>query len=330
MQNKTMTSMLALLLLLVHPTTAQNQENDKGYVYGRIFSEFNTTLEGPEDQTAFEVKRAYFGYFRELQDGFSAEVTLDIGSPNDVSNYSLLRRFAYFRNAALYYTHNNLRLEFGLISTAQFKVAENFWSRRYIYKAFQDEYKFGPSADIGLKAVYTTGVFEFDAGIFNGEGYSSLQNDNTFKVAGGATAKPLEGLTLRLYGDFASKSIDQSTISFFAGQKMGPFALGAEYNYQFNRNFEEEHDRFGYSLVGGYTLTEKWNFFGRYDYLDSNIPEGENLPWALADDGSALIGGVEFKASKGIRFALNYQDWYPAAQNSANESSLHLNIEVRF
>ena len=82
--------------------------------------------------------------------------------------------------------------------------------------------------------------------------------------------------------------------------------------------------------MGGYTLTEKWNFFGRYDYLDSNIPEGENLPWALADDGSALIGGVEFKASKGIRFALNYQDWYPAAQNSANESSLHLNIEVRF
>ena len=61
MQNKTMMSMLALLLLLVHPTTAQNQENDKGYVYGRIFSEFNTTLEGPEDQTAFEVKRAYFG-----------------------------------------------------------------------------------------------------------------------------------------------------------------------------------------------------------------------------------------------------------------------------
>ncbi|MCA1745802.1 MAG: hypothetical protein LC643_08925, partial [Bacteroidales bacterium] len=186
MTNKSTLASLLMLLVFLWPVKAESDEKEaKSYVYGRIFSEFNTTLEGPEDQTAFEIKRAYLGYFKELEKGFAAEVKLDIGSPNDVSSYSLLRRFGYFKTAALYYTHELLRLEFGLIETAQFKVAEAFWGKRYIFKSFMDEYKFGPSADIGIKAVYKTGLFELDAGIFNGEGYSSLQNDNTFKVAAG-------------------------------------------------------------------------------------------------------------------------------------------------
>src|SRR5690606_5493191 len=131
MTNKSTLASLLLLLVVLWPAKAESDEKEaKSYVYGRIFSEFNTTLEGPEDQTAFEVKRAYFGYFKELEKGFAAEVKLDIGSPNDVSSYSLLRRFGYFRNAALYYTHELLRLEFGLIETAQFKVAEAFWGKR--------------------------------------------------------------------------------------------------------------------------------------------------------------------------------------------------------
>lgn len=308
----------------------QSKTEENGIVYGKIFSEFNTTLSGSENQTAFEVKRAYLGYLKKLEHGFSAEIKLDIGAPNDVSSYSLLRRFAYFRNAALYYNYKKLRLEFGIIETAQFKEPESFWGKRYIFKSFQDEYKFGPSADIGFKAIFKTKIFDFDAGMYNGEGYSSLQNDNTFKGALGITARPLEGMTLRVYGDLSAKSINQKTISLFAGQKIKRFSIGGEYNRIYNIDFKENFDRFGYSILGKVDVYKSINIFGRFDKVDSNKTNNSDVPWSLAKDGSAVIAGAEVKPIKSIRFSVNYQDWYPAAKNIENESSLHFNVEVSF
>lgn len=324
-----------LVIVLVWPmlTVAQEEkkeEENRGTVYGRIFSEFNTTLSGSENQTAFEVKRAYLGYLRKLDSGFSAEIKLDIGAPNDVSSYSLLRRFAYFRNAALYYDYKQLRLEFGLIETAQFKVPESAWGYRYIFKSFQDEYQFGPSADIGFKAVYTTQHFDFDGGFYNGEGYSNLQNDNTFKGALGVTARPFRGATLRIYGDLSSKSIIQKTYSLFAGYKFKGFSIGGEYNRLYNMDFQNQHDRYGFSLFGRADICKFLNLFGRFDKIESNVIDGAPLPWSLARDGSAAITGVEVKPIKGLRLSANYQDWYPAAKNIENESSFHFNVEISF
>lgn len=321
---------LCLCPIIIKAQATQSKSEPSGTTYGKIFSEFNTTISGSENQTAFEVKRAYLGYIKELEKGFSAEIKLDIGAPNDASSYSLLRRFAYFRNAALYYQYKQIRFEFGIIETAQFKEAESLWEKRYIFKSFQDEYQFGPSADIGFKAIYKTGKFTFDAGIYNGEGYSSLQNDNTFKGAVGITLQPVKGTTLRLYGDLSRKELSQQTISFFAGHRFKRISLGAEYNRIYNLDFNNDQDRFGYSIFGKFDIYSFLNVFGRFDKIDSNKTSGSDIPWSLADDGSALIAGVEVKPIKKIRFSANYQDWYPAAKNIENESSFHFNVEVSF
>lgn len=326
-------SILVMVLawpILVQAQEKESKEDNKGTVYGRIFSEFNTTLSGSENQTAFEVKRAYLGYIRKLEQGFSAEIKLDIGAPNDVSSYSLLRRFAYFRNAALYYDYKQLRLEFGLIETAQFKVPESAWGYRYIFKSFQDEYKFGASADIGFKVVYKTKYVDFDGGFYNGEGYSSLQNDNTFKGALGITARPFKGTTFRIYGDLSSKTINQKTLSVFAGHKFEKFSIGGEYNRMYNLDFQNQHDRYGYSVYARADVFKYLNLFGRFDKIDSNLINGAEVPWLLAKDGSAIITGVEVKPIKSLRLSANYQDWYPAAQNIENESSFHFNVEISF
>jgi hypothetical protein len=311
--------------------TAQTESNpDKGRFYATIFSEFNTTLKGEEQQTAFEVKRAYIGYFKELQDGFSAEVKLDIGSPDDVSSYSLLRRFGYFKTAALYYNYRNISLEFGLVDALQFKESESFWNKRYIMKSFMDEYEFGASADIGFKAIYNMDDYSVDVAVYNGEGYSSLQNDNTFKAALGITAKPFSGFTARIYGDYASKEITQGTLSVFAGQKLGRFLLGAEYNYQFNNDFLKDYNLYGYSIFGQIDITKKINILGRYDYFTSNILDDTDIPWNLANNGSAVLAGIEYKAIKQVRFSTNYYTWLPEAVDNENEASFHFNVEVKF
>ncbi|MFO8002039.1 MAG: porin [Marinilabilia sp.] len=323
------------LVVLCLKITGQNTENKdfepSGSVNGKLFTNFNTTLEGSEDQTAFEVRRAYLGYEYLISPEFSAEIKLDIGSPNDASQYSLLRRFGYFKTAAVFYNpFDNVEIGFGLQDATQFKIQEKFWKRRYIAKSFMDRYKFGPSADIGIKGVWTSGKVDIDFGFFNGEGYSSLQNDNTFKGAAGVTFRPLKGLTTRIYADLSSKSINQSTSSIFAGYQGKSFSLGGEYDWHFNREFNNDHNVYGFSLYGDVQIYPRIWLFGRYDQVDSNTLEDESVPWNLANDESAVTAGIEYSPVKAIKIAANYQDHYPAAANAEIRSAFFINVQASF
>jgi hypothetical protein len=316
-------------------SSAQSNSNEgfspSGKVYGRIFSNFNASLQGSEKQTAFEVRRAYLGYKYYISPEFSADVKIDIGSPNDASQYSLLRRFGYFKTAAVSYIPiKNLELTFGLQDATQFKIQEKFWKRRYIKKAFMDEYKYGSSADIGAKAVWKSNLFDVDLAFFNGEGYSSLQNDNTFKGALGITIRPIKNLTTRLYGDLSNKTITQSTTVLFAGYTNRLFSIGGEYAWHFNRSFQEDHNVKGFSVMGETLIFPKIWLFGRFDKIDSNILGGESVPWNLANDETAFTSGIEYIPVKAVKISANYQDHYPAAKNVEKNSAFYLNIEASF
>ena len=328
--------LLSGVILLCTFTNARGQNNaddfePSGSVFGTLFSNFNTSLSGPDPQTAFEVRRAYLGYEYFISPEFSAEVKLDIGSPDDASQYSLLRRFGYFKNAALYYQpSDNIEIGFGLLGAIQFKVQEKFWNRRYIAKSFMDEYKFGPSADIGLKGGWSSEKVDVDVALFNGEGYSSLQNDNTFKGGAGITYRPLKNMTTRIYSDLSVKKIEQSTTTIFAGYQEDAFSLGGEYAMHRNRSFQKDQNVYGFSVMGDLRIASNVRIFGRYDQVDSNILPEESVPWNLANDESAIITGVEYCPLEAIRIAANYQDHYPAAQNSEMRSAIFINVEASF
>lgn len=320
---------------VVYPVTAQEDENTEfepsGEVFGKIFTNFNTSLSGPEQQTAFEVRRAYLGYEYQISTEFSAEVKIDIGSPNDASQYSLLRRFGYFKTAMVQYTPMDfLKVTFGLQDATQFKLQDKFWKRRYINESLMGAYKYGSSADIGVKVAYLTEMVDVDFALFNGEGYSSLQNDNTFKAALGATFKPLKGVITRIYGDLSNKQVNQGTSSLFAGYRHDLFSIGGEYANHFNRNFQEDHNIEGFSILGDVKVLPKIWLFGRFDKIESNVPDGETVPWNLSNDETAVTAGIEYIPIKAIKIAANYQDHYPAAKNLEAVSAFYINVEASF
>ncbi len=283
------------------------------------------------DDAGFEIKRAYFGYQYNLSKNFEIALKLDIGSPNDASEYSLLRRFAYFKNAYLKYKWKKLSTQFGIIDVFQFATQEVYWAHRYIFKSFMDEYRFGPKADLGWNITYRFNDFiHADLGVYNGEGYTKLQADNAFKGGLGISVFPFKGLIVRVYGDMIKKGVYQNTIAGFIGYKFrSKFIGGVEYNYQFNFNYEDGQDKYGYSLYGSYYPFRKWQIFARYDQVYSNIPSGFEEPWGLESDGSAIIAGVEFSPIRQVKIALNYQDWVPYAKNLGNEAYLFLNFEYK-
>ena len=296
---------------------------------GKVYSHFRTSLNSK--QTAFDITRAYLGFESNIAKNYTIILKLDIGSPEDLSEYSRIKRYAYFKNAALRYHKNDFILSFGIIDMLQFKVQEKFWDHRYLYKSFMDQYRFGSSADLGAQAIYKvndwlTGDLTFS----NGEGYSKLQLDNSFKTGIGATFLPLKGLILRGYYSFLSKDkVMQSTLSAFAGYTIKSFKIGGEINYRINDTNVGRLNKWGYSIYSMFNFAKKWEVFARYDILTSSTVNGEEYGWNYAGDGSAIIAGVQFRPIRNVNIALNYKDWYPYPQNLKNLSFIFLNLEYK-
>jgi hypothetical protein len=325
--------LITLLFLPVYALPAQeNEDPPPGKISARIFTHFNWSLDSDHPSSQFEVKRAYFGYDRSLGDHFSAEVKLDIGSPDDVSEFTLIRRYTYFKNAYVSYHTGNVNTWFGLFDMLQFKIQEKFWGYRYLYKSYMDEYSFGPSADLGAGIQYTpSGLISTDLILSNGEGYKNLQFDNIYKVGMGLTLYPLPNLTVRAYYAVHTKQeAPQMTLSGFVGYRLKHWRIGGEYNMQWNYRFNEGHNRYGYSVYSTYLFTEKWEVFARYDQLYSNILPEEEIPWNLAKDGSAIIAGVQYTPIRYLHVSFNYQDWVEYARNGGTEPFLYLNFEINF
>jgi hypothetical protein len=328
---------LALMLIITANAQTQQEEKketwvDKGSIYGVIFANFHTDIAHSESDRGFEVKRAYLGYKVKIDPNFSANIKLDIGSPDDVSEYSLSKRFAYFKNAYLQYKISDLTLQFGIADSKQFKAQEKFWGYRYIYKSYMDEYKFGPSADLGLFANYKLNdAIEIDASFSNGEGYNALQTDEDFNAAFGISYKPIKIISLRVYYDsYIANQTNQSNLVGFVGINFKPLSLGAEYNYQMNNKSIENQDMYGYSIYATYKASNKIKLFARYDQVFSNKLEGEINPWNLENDGSSIITGIEYSPAKQVNLALNYQDRLAYADNGTDEHFLFINIKVSF
>lgn len=330
---KQLSALLVLLSLLpfVYGEDSIPDQSEPGEVSAKIFTHFNYSLDPDNRATTFEVKRAYFGYKRELDSHFSAEVKLDIGSIDDESEFSLIRRYTYFKNAYLSYRTGHIKTWFGLMDMLQFKVQEKFWGYRYLYRSYMDEYRFGSSADLGAGIQYSPSKrFIADLVLSNGEGYKNLQFDNAYRIGAGVTLNPVPGLTLRSYYTIHTREVHQMIFSGFIGYRLEKLKIGGEYNHQLNYKFNQGHNRYGYSLYSTYEFSDKWELFARYDQLYSNVLPEEELPWNLSKDGSAIIGGIQFTPIEYVHLSLNYQDWVEYAQNGGSEPYLFLNIEIVF
>ena len=326
---------LPVILLLTRTITGIAQPADSsGFVQkidfiGTVFSHFRTSLNA--DETAFDVTRAYLGFDSHISRYFSVVLILDIGSPEDISEYSGIKRYAYFKNAALKYKKDQLAINFGIIDMLQFKVQEKFWAHRYIYKSFLDEYRFGSSADIGAQAIYRfndriTGDLTFS----NGEGYSKLQMDNFYKTGIGNSLTPSKKIIFRTYYSFiGKKDVFQNTISLFAGCTFQNLQAGGEFNYQFNTDHKKDRDKWGYSAYALYIFSKKWQVFGRWDWLTSSKLNGNIYGWNYTHDGNSLILGIQFSPVTKVNIALDYRDWYPYPQDLNSRSFLFVNLQYK-
>lgn len=321
-------SIVVMILFIAGGMSAQESEKTfkaSGKPFIKVFTNFHSTFEDGMSQQAFEIQRAYFGYSYNLNENFSGKVTLDFADPG----VGKLKMTAFLKYAYFQYKKDRFKVKFGLIGLNQFKKQEDEWGSRYLYKSFQDQHKYGYSADLGIFASYKINKnLTIDATIANGEGFKNLESDSLLKYSLGITVGLVKGLDFRAYYDFMGTDDVQQTLSFFLGYKNDGFRGGAEYNYQLNNQMSANKDLTGLSFYASYNF-EKIRVFGRYDHLSSNTIGQAMNPWHNSKDGSALIAGIEFNPVKGIKISPNFQSWIPK-DDSPSVTIAYLSCEISF
>lgn len=318
------TKLIVAGLLACIGITAQAQdtrtESIKGEAIVQVFGNFNTTIDAETPGSGFELERAYLGYEYQLDENLTIKGVMDIGKSTDVSDY---HRIAYVKNAMISWKKGNFTLNGGLISTTQFNFQEKFWGYRYILKSFQDLYKFGNSADLGLSASYKiTDWISADAIVVNGEGYKKVQKANGLNYGMGLTLTPLEGFQVRLYSGL-NQAADKNqedivNIAAFAGYKTDRFTVGAEYNHMLNASYTDGADMSGYSAFASMNLDKGISVYARFDQVSSK----DN--WNITKDQQAAIAGAQFKLGKYVKIAPNFRMSIPKADGTDNSYSAYI------
>ena len=289
---------LATILVCASVTVSaqESKKEPKGKAIVQVFTNFHTGFGHDNDNRGFELDRSYLGYQYDLGKGVQVKAVMDIGQSDDVNDY---HRIAYIKNAQITWKTGNLTLNGGMISTTQFNMQEKFWGYRYIMKSFQDLYKFGSSADLGLSASYKFADWlSADAIVVNGEGYKKVQKNDGLMYGLGATLTPFEVLTMRIYYGLNEGSDDTKddiqNLATFVGLKFDWFSLGAEYNRIWNASNVKDANFNGFSVYASAKLNKHADVYLRYDDC-SNA------------DQYAFIGGVQWKLGKYVKLSPNFR-----------------------
>ena len=324
-KNVILAGLLACIGITAQAQDAKTEE-PKGKAIVQVFGNFHTGFGAENDDRGFELERSYLGYEYKLNKNLSVKGVMDIGKSSDVSDY---HRMAYIKNAMISWKTGNLTLNGGLISTTQFNFQEKFWGYRYIMKSFQDQYKFGSSADLGISATYKFADWlSADAIIVNGEGYKKVQKNDGLNYGLGTTLTPVKGLQIRLYGGL-NESGEQGkenivNMAAFVGYKSDKFTIGAEYNKMWNASYQEGQDQSGYSVFASAKLDKKTEVYARFDDLCSKDD------WNKAKDEQAAILGAQFKLGKYVKMAPNFRMSMPKADGADNRYSAYISCYFGF
>ena len=295
-------------------------QGPKGKPIIQVFANLHTGFGAENDDRGFELERSYLGYEYNLGKGLSVKGVADIGKSSKVDDY---HRIFYVKNALVQWKKDKLTLAGGLISTTQFNFQEKFWGYRYVMKSFQDKYKFGSSADLGVSASYKfTDWFSADAIIVNGEGYKKIQVKDGFNYGLGMTLTPVKGFQIRLYGGLneAAEEGKKNTVNMaaFVGYKTERFTVGAEYSHMWNASYKKDADQYGYSVFASAKLSKCADLYARFDDVYSKDK------WNVEKDESSAILGAQFKLGKYVKVAPNFRMSMPKADGADNRYSAYV------
>lgn len=98
---------ITLILLLISYSVFSQSQVNSGKSSIEIFTDFHYNINDTAKTTGFGLNRAYLGYNYIAEGNISAQITVNVGNPEDIAGGSTPKRYAYFREASVNYTGKN-------------------------------------------------------------------------------------------------------------------------------------------------------------------------------------------------------------------------------
>ena len=295
-------SSLCLFALMLAAGAANAEAGKlKGYMFGDYYyvaSADDGDAKYPEKQNAFQFRRIYFTYNRNLADDFSMRYRLEakdagFGSSNKMNPFL---KHAYLRwNDAV--AGSDLYL--GLSGTPTWAISEALWGYRSIEMTVLDLKKIGSSADLGVALKGSAGSLAYHVMVGNGPGQSPEQ-DNGKKLYASLSMSPSEAMTVEVYADYNMLPAAQNEITLkgLLGLEGDDFRIGLEPFMRINQNAAGGADQTlsGVSVFGAMGLSGSLDGFGRVDVLKDDTGDTTDM---------LVIAGVDHEPAENVHIMPN-------------------------
>jgi len=274
--------MCLCVLLLATGLAGADTGTLKGYMYGDYYyvvAADDGEAEYPEKQNAFQYRRVYFTYNRDLAGDFSMRYRLEA---ND-------RGFGSGKKMTPFIKHGYLRwrgalagsdLYLGLSSTPTWQVSEKVWGYRSVEATVLDVHKYGSSADMGVASRGKAGDLAYHLMVANGPGQKSEDNDGK-KLYASLDYVGIDGVHLEAYVDYSRRPADQNklTLKVFFGLERESFRAGLEPFVRIHQKAVAGEDQTlsGVSVFGAMDLAPSLAGFGRLDVLNDDVDDTTDL-----------------------------------------------------
>ncbi len=279
-----------------------------GYFWARYTFENPTTPEVDENEHYFSIERGYIRWKTKTKP-VSFKGTIDIAQKSGATNKSDWRVRLKYAQAdwKLPYVGEYIpdaKLMIGL-QKVYFGMMD-IWKYPVIEKNLEEVEKKTNSADLGLGfyGLLPGGYGEFAVQVFNGNGYTHVENNTNKAICGNLAFIPIPGVMLKgsywmaeqPVGDTIITQIDQNRYAGLLQIKYGPVTLIAEYL----GTEDDEIKGMGYTGFGEIAINKNSSILGRYDYFDKDIDTDD-------DAHNRVIGGFNYKISNTLLTQVNYQ-----------------------
>ncbi len=274
----------------------------KGVMFGEyyyILAADETDAKQPRKRNAFQFRRLYFTYQKDIAADFAIRFRLEA---KDAGFAQGAKMEPFVKHGYLQWKKGlgDADVYLGLSGTPTWAVAEKVWGYRSIAKTVLDWNKIGSSADLGAALKGAAGQLSYHLMVGNGPGQKP-EDDHGKKFYGSLSFKAADRLILEGYADFNARPAGRNERTFkgFVGWQGARGSAGLEV---FSRTNElagdngDDHVITGVSAFGSLPLSAAFKGFGRVDAVSHDAEDDRDL---------LFIAGLDYAAAKAVHLMPN-------------------------
>lgn len=301
--------------------SAQNLPKFSGLMFGDYFYNLSQNSTSEEGMNGFQFRRIFITTDYSIEEKFNTRFRLEADNIS-IMNSSSNKMNVWVKDAYLEWVDifEGSNLFIGISPTPAFEISTRVWNNRFLEKTILDYNGIVSSRDMGIDLrgnLIADGNIKYWIKIGNNAN-SGPENNKYKRFYGLLEFHPYQNMIITTYGDYAansdvydnaantSKSNNSIVCALFCNYKLEKISIGIETFFRTIQNGYKKSENiplqnlnsYGISTWAYYSLSDKFNFVGRYDYYDPNSK-------IELDHNSLILLAVDYKPMSKVHLAPN-------------------------